>query len=91
MESNALILLLTKFAPESDNISGRKVIAAVIAKIKPKSIRNAKALFLKEAREVSLLSLPHQLPLPNLYIMNNANCAFSCSTELVLPAGSLLQ
>ena len=50
MESNALILLLTKFAPETDMISGRKVIAAVIAKIKPKSIRNAKALFLKEAR-----------------------------------------
>ncbi len=49
MESKALILLFMKFAPESDKISGRKVIAAVIAKINPKSIRNAKALFLKEA------------------------------------------
>ena len=49
MKSTVLILLLMKPAAESERKSGRKVIAAVIAKINAKSIRNAKALFLKEA------------------------------------------
>ena len=49
MKSTWLMLPVKKPEVESDSKLGMKVIAVVMAKIKAKSIRKAKALFLKEA------------------------------------------